>query len=96
MLRQLLFQKTELTSHDARRGVLRRNLVRKLDDSCSASVRLPVGAYVRAPWPEIDAIRKLNRRWLRGSEFHYPDRPKDLPELKRPKRSASRRDPDNG
>lgn len=88
--------------------------------------------YVRAHWPEIDAIRKLNRipfnstgerikdggmwcvyefewqldaiqfwdafdgRWLRGSEFHYPERPKDLPELKRPKRNGSKRDPDNG
>jgi hypothetical protein len=33
----------------------------------------------------MDAIlfwARFEGRWLRGSEFHYPDRPKDLPALK--------------
>jgi hypothetical protein len=39
---------------------------------------------------QLDAIQfwdTFEGRWLRGSEFHYPERPKDLPELKRPKTS---------
>lgn len=34
---------------------------------------------------QLDAIQfwdAFNGRWLRGSEFHYPERPKDLPPLK--------------
>lgn len=34
---------------------------------------------------QMDAILFWDRfegRWLRGSEFHYPERPKDLPEMK--------------
>jgi hypothetical protein len=33
----------------------------------------------------MDAILFWDRfegRWLRGSEFHYPERPKNLPSLK--------------
>jgi hypothetical protein len=36
---------------------------------------------------QLDAILFWSRfqgRWLRGSEFHYPDRPRDLPDLKEP------------
>jgi hypothetical protein len=25
---------------------------------------------------------RFKGRWLRGSEFHYPERPKDLPQMK--------------
>lgn len=34
---------------------------------------------------QLDAIQFWDRfegRWLRGSEFHYPERPKDLPPMK--------------
>jgi hypothetical protein len=34
---------------------------------------------------QLDAIQFWDRfegRWLRGSEFHYPERPKDLPQMK--------------
>ena len=34
---------------------------------------------------QMDAILfwdRFNGRWLRGSEFHYPERPKELPKLK--------------
>lgn len=34
---------------------------------------------------QLDAIQfwdAFEGRWLRGSEFHYPERPKDLPKLK--------------
>jgi hypothetical protein len=33
----------------------------------------------------LDAIQLSDRfegRWLRGGEFHYPERPKDLPLMK--------------
>jgi hypothetical protein len=36
---------------------------------------------------QLDAIQfwdAFNGRWLRGSEFHYPERPNDLPVLKKP------------
>jgi hypothetical protein len=35
---------------------------------------------------QLDAMQFWDRfegRWLRGSEFHYPERPKDLPPMKR-------------
>jgi hypothetical protein len=38
-------------------------------------------------WP-LDAMQFWDRfegRWLRGSEFHYPERPKDLPPMMQPK-----------
>ena len=41
---------------------------------------------------QLDAIQfwdAFDGRWLRGSEFHYPERPKDLPELKRVKLKRS-------
>jgi hypothetical protein len=34
---------------------------------------------------QMDAILfwdRFNGRWLRGTEFHYPERPADLPSLK--------------
>jgi hypothetical protein len=34
---------------------------------------------------QLDAMQFWDRfegRWLRGSEFHYPERPKDLPPMK--------------
>lgn len=40
---------------------------------------------------QLDAIQFWNAfdgRWLRGSEFHYPERPKDLPTLKLPSRRS--------
>jgi hypothetical protein len=40
---------------------------------------------------QLDAIQFWDRfegRWLLGSEFHYPDRPKDLPQMKPLKKLA--------
>jgi hypothetical protein len=37
---------------------------------------------------QLDAMQFWDRfegRWLRGSEFHYPERPKDLPPMMQPK-----------
>jgi hypothetical protein len=37
---------------------------------------------------QMDAILFWDRfqgRWLRGNEFHYPERPRDLPQMKEPK-----------
>lgn len=44
---------------------------------------------------QLDAIQFwdiFQGRWLRGSEFHYPERPKDLPKLKMPTPNVSVRD----
>lgn len=44
---------------------------------------------------QMDAILFWDRfqgRWLRGSEFHYPERPKDLPKMK-PLKNWPRFDP---
>jgi len=44
---------------------------------------------------QLDAIQFWDRfegRWLRGSEFHYPERPKGLPEIK-PLKGSPKFDP---
>jgi hypothetical protein len=46
---------------------------------------------------QMDAIMFWDRfegRWLRGSEFHYPERPKDLPKMK-PLKNWPKFDPRN-
>ena len=46
---------------------------------------------------QMDAILFWDRfegRWLRGSEFHYPERPKDLPTMK-PLKNWPKFDPRN-
>jgi hypothetical protein len=46
---------------------------------------------------QMDAIMFWDRfegRWLRGSEFHYPERPKDLPTMK-PLKNWPKFDPRN-
>ena len=44
---------------------------------------------------QLDAIQfwdAFEGRWLRGAEFIYPERPKDLPKLKLPKLKKLGRD----
>ena len=44
---------------------------------------------------QLDAIQfwaAFDGRWLRGSEFHFPDRPANLPELKMPQKIGKTRD----
>lgn len=64
----------------------------------------PTGEIIHAPgawrvhefeW-QLDAIQfwdAFEGRWLRGNDFLYPAKPKDLPELKRPKFKSVMRGP---